>query len=80
MTILTVGHSNHTLEAFLTLLKGQQITAIADVRSVPYSRYVPHFNREVLRDTLKKAGFAYVDLSRELVLGQTISIATSMAK
>ena len=66
MIVFTVGHSNHSLEAFLTLLASQQITAIADVRSMPYSRYVPHFNREAIRDSLKRAGIAYVDLSREL--------------
>jgi len=36
--ILTIGHSNHGLAQFLTLLKGAQVSAIADVRSRPVSR------------------------------------------
>ena len=43
--IFTVGHSNHSLERFLQLLAGARITAIADVRSRPHSRWSPQFNK-----------------------------------
>jgi len=39
--IYTVGHSNHPIERFLGLLQPHGITAVADVRSTPYSRFNP---------------------------------------
>jgi uncharacterized protein (DUF488 family) len=65
-TVLTVGHSNHPLEGFLTLLQQHTVTAVADVRSAPYSRFAPQFNREALRRSLKEHGIKYVFLGREL--------------
>jgi uncharacterized protein (DUF488 family) len=66
LEVLTVGHSNHTLEDFLRLLAQHGITAVADVRSVPMSRLHPQFNREELSEALKQAGIAYSFLGREL--------------
>ena len=64
--VYTIGHSNHTLEHFTTLLRKAGVTAIADVRSAPYSRYAPHFNKDSLKEALKTAGIAYVYLGKEL--------------
>lgn len=64
--IATVGHSNITVEAFVALLTTHNVTAIADVRSTPYSRYTPQFSRETLQATLKAAGITYVFLGDEL--------------
>ena len=64
--IYTIGHSTHQIENFISLLQQHRINAIADVRSVPYSRRHPHFNREVLSETLKVYGIAYVFLGKEL--------------
>lgn len=64
--IWTVGHSNHPLDRFLDLLKSAGVTAIADVRSAPYSRRFKHFNREPLRAALAEAGIAYVWLGDAL--------------
>jgi len=64
--IYTIGHSNHTPEAFLERLRRHGVTAVADVRSQPYSRRFPDYNRETLRDWLRRAGIAYVFLGREL--------------
>ena len=64
--ILTVGHSSHSPERFIALLRGAGVTAVADVRSAPYSRHAPQFNRDPLRDDLGRAGIAYVFLGREL--------------
>jgi uncharacterized protein (DUF488 family) len=61
-----IGHSNHSIERFLTLLEEHQITAIADVRSRPYSKLYPHFSREPLALALKDRGISYVFLGREL--------------
>lgn len=64
--VLTVGHSNHAPEAFLALLTRHGVTALADVRSAPYSRFNPQFNRNALSASLAGNGIAYVWLGREL--------------
>lgn len=64
--LFTIGHSNHQIERFIDLLKMHAITAICDVRSQPYSRHNPQFNREVLQPQLKANNIAYVFLGSEL--------------
>jgi len=64
--IYTIGHSDHPIERFTGLLKQYAITAIADVRSAPYSRFHPQFNKDALASSLKKEGIAYVFLGKEL--------------
>ena len=64
--IYTIGHSIHSIEAFIKLLKGTGVTAVADVRSAPYSRYQPQFNRETLENSLHAAEIEYVFLGDEL--------------
>ena len=54
--IYTIGHSNHPIEHFLALLQQHSIQALADVRSNPYSRFNPQFNREKLQASLATAG------------------------
>jgi hypothetical protein len=44
--IWTIGHSTHAFESFLALLRGVGVTALADVRTAPYSRRSSHFNRD----------------------------------
>jgi uncharacterized protein (DUF488 family) len=65
-TIYSVGHSNHSLEKFIGLLMAAGITAIADVRSRPYSRRHPQFNKEALAASLKRHAIAYVFVGQEL--------------
>lgn len=65
-TVYTIGHSTHGLDAFVALLKQHDITALADVRSAPYSRFNPHFNKDALERSLKSQGIKYVFLGREL--------------
>lgn len=64
--IYTVGHSSHPLERLLALLQQHGVTAVADVRSQPYSRLHPQFNREELSAALQGVGIAYVFLGKEL--------------
>ena len=64
--IYTIGHSNQPIERFLSLLRGAGIDAVADVRSTPYSRFNPQFNRETLRKALADAHIHYVFLGEEL--------------
>jgi uncharacterized protein (DUF488 family) len=65
-TVFSIGHSTQPLERFIALLKQHDITAIADVRSKPYSRMNPQFNREALKKALSENGVAYVFLGLEL--------------
>jgi uncharacterized protein (DUF488 family) len=65
-TIWTVGHSTHELPVLLSVLRGQEIEVVADVRSQPFSRRNPQFNRERLRGALADAGLRYVFLGAEL--------------
>lgn len=66
LSVLTIGHSTHSLEAFVNLLNAHSVGAVADVRSTPYSGYSPHFNRESLRSALRQHQIQYVFLGREL--------------
>lgn len=65
-TIFTVGHSTHPLEHFISLLSLHGITALCDVRSKPYSRMNPQFNRDELKKVLPRYGIKYLFLGREL--------------
>ena len=64
--VLTIGHSNHPQETFLGLLERHRVTALADVRSTPFSRFNPHFNRKSLGGALAARGIEYLYLGREL--------------
>jgi uncharacterized protein (DUF488 family) len=64
--VFTIGHSNHPPERFLALLAGAGIEMVADVRSAPVSRHVPHFNKGTLAQALQGAGISYMFLGREL--------------
>ena len=65
-TIYSIGHSNHPPARFLALLRQYDIELIVDVRSSPYSRYVPHANRETLSRALAQASIGYAWLGDRL--------------
>jgi uncharacterized protein (DUF488 family) len=65
-TVYTIGHSNHGIAAFVALLRAAGVTAVADVRSVPYSRRHPQFNKREIEASLQAAGIAYVFLGDRL--------------
>jgi uncharacterized protein (DUF488 family) len=64
--VLSIGHSTLDYEKFAARLKTAGVTAIADVRTSPFSRNFAHFNRDVLKDALAHDGIAYVFLGKEL--------------
>lgn len=66
MDVLTIGHTNHSSETFVALLRGAGVTAVADVRSAPFSRFTAQFNQPELKITLRSAGIAYSFLGAEL--------------
>jgi uncharacterized protein (DUF488 family) len=65
-TVFTIGHSTHPQERFIALLRQHSITALCDVRSKPYSRMNPQFNREDLEKALLEQGIQYRFLGKEL--------------
>lgn len=64
--LFTIGHSDHEIPEFLSLLMRHGVTAVADVRSHPFSRFHPQFSRDALAESLRQAGMKYVFLGREL--------------
>lgn len=65
-TVFTIGHSTHTIERFVGLLLQHGVNVVADVRSVPYSRMQPQFNRETVVRALDTYGIGYLFLGNEL--------------
>ena len=66
LELFTIGHSVHPVEHFVELLKRHGITALCDVRSSPYSRFTPQFNRESLKEEVARHHIAYLYLGAEL--------------
>ena len=58
-TLYTIGHSNRSLEDFLSLLQGESIERLVDVRRFPGSRRHPQFGQDALAKSLVEAGIAY---------------------
>ena len=65
-TVFTIGHSNLSIEAFFALLEPHKIALLVDVRTSPYSRYVPQFNRELLAAETTRRGLVYCHLGEDL--------------
>lgn len=65
-SVLTLGHSTHAIKRFIELLRLNEVTAVADVRSHPYSRVNPQFSKEAFSSALKEHRVAYSFLGREL--------------
>jgi uncharacterized protein (DUF488 family) len=58
-TLYTIGHSNLSADDFLSLLNTHHITTLVDVRSAPYSKYVPHFGKRELESFLTERSVNY---------------------
>lgn len=59
-TLYTIGHSTRTLQELIEALQAHSIETLVDIRSLPMSRRLPHFNREALEKTLPEAGIRYL--------------------
>jgi uncharacterized protein (DUF488 family) len=62
MTVSTIGHSTHPIEAFIGMLEAHGIRMLVDVRTIPKSLRNPQFGRESLRASLHAAGIQYCHL------------------
>jgi uncharacterized protein (DUF488 family) len=58
--LYTIGHSTRTFDELLEVLRAHSIETLVDIRSLPMSRRLPHFNRESLEKTSPEAGMRYV--------------------
>ena len=64
-TLYTVGHSKHSLDEFLAILKHNDINCIVDVRSIPFSKICSQFNEENIKHFLKQNGIYYIFMGKE---------------
>ncbi len=66
MILYTIGHSNHSLENFMRLLVDNRVTTVVDVRTIPYSRHNPQFNKENLEFTITQREMQYAYAGKHL--------------
>lgn len=64
--LFTIGHSDHAMDEFISLLRLHGVSVVADVRSHPYSRYHAQFNREILHEALHGNNICYKFMGDEL--------------
>ncbi len=64
--LYTIGHSRHSIEHFINLLRQASVSLVFDVRSIPYSRRNPQFSQKPLAGRLAEEGMAYVFSGKEL--------------
>jgi len=62
----TIGHSNQSAEDLVRILRAHGVSAVADVRSVPFARYTPWFNTDQIAAVLRAERIEYVFLGKEL--------------
>ena len=65
-TVYTIGHSNFRFERFLNLLNSNGIEVLVDIRSIPFSKYAPQFNKDTIKMKLEDAGIEYLHLGDKL--------------
>lgn len=66
MNLFTIGHSRHPFDKFVGLLQASGVKTLVDVRSKPFSRFSPQFNRGYLERELPKHGIDYAFLGEAL--------------
>ncbi len=64
--LFSIGHSNIPADRFLAMLQNAGVSAIADVRSVPNSRWFPWFSQQALAARLAAAGITYAAMGDTL--------------
>ena len=58
-SILTIGVGNQSIQNFISNLQKNNVQAVIDIRSKPYSRYRPDFNRKALEEYLLASKIGY---------------------
>lgn len=65
-TLFTIGHSSRTWTEFATLLRRRGIDLVFDIRSSPYSKYAPHFDKDAISQGFHAVGIDYAFFGQEL--------------
>jgi uncharacterized protein (DUF488 family) len=65
MTIYTIGHSTHSIQFFLELLRTHNVNCVVDVRSIAASRFNPQYNKKALQNSLEKDDIVYMHFEKE---------------
>ncbi|OHA44249.1 MAG: hypothetical protein A3G04_01790 [Candidatus Taylorbacteria bacterium RIFCSPLOWO2_12_FULL_44_9] len=65
-TIFSIGHSNLPLDDFIRTIKNARIDILVDVRTIPYSRYCPHFNASPLSGAVESENIQYLYRGKNL--------------
>lgn len=60
ITLYTLGHGNHPLPHLIRLLEDNGVMTLVDVRTAPYSRFNPQFNKDSLESALPQHNIQYV--------------------
>lgn len=61
-TIFSIGHSNRSIAEFIAILQSFGIGTLADIRTMPASKYCPQFNKAELSASLQAAGILYIHM------------------
>lgn len=64
--IYTIGYAGYDIDSFILTLQKNNIGAVADIRTSPYSKYYHNFSRDSLKCNLSTSGIKYVFLGKEL--------------
>jgi uncharacterized protein (DUF488 family) len=59
ITVFTIGHSTHSIDDFITILKQYHINEVVDIRTIPKSRHNPQFNGPELAHVLRNHHIGY---------------------
>ena len=65
-TLFSIGHGNRTFDEFVKLLQNNGIKYLIDVRTIPYSKIFPQYNKETFESLLRREDITYVYLGDKL--------------
>jgi uncharacterized protein (DUF488 family) len=60
ITVMTIGHSTHSIEDFVKILEAHGVKKVVDVRTIPRSRHNPQFNKDLLPAALGKIDYVHI--------------------
>lgn len=63
--IYTIGYGGKDLNTFISALKNNNVDCVIDVRTSPFSSTFPEFDKNKLKDFLKKENILYVHFGNE---------------
>jgi uncharacterized protein (DUF488 family) len=64
--LFTIGHSIYDIKDFIDILHYHDIDVVVDVRSIPYSKFVPQYNKDSLKNDLQKNSIKYIYMGEVL--------------